>query len=185
MEIQHFTRPVAVTLLVGPVLWYLIFWIYYTYPLGSLTSPYLGAYVRVMNSPLHWFGSIFTVGFCLMPMFLLQYVKARFWPIPNQVGPWRTHRARDGRCRLRWRARSSACSCQQSRRRASLISRWTTRGVLGLLLPSGQPHPAATTSRSRPMSAATCSRRIPSSRMPCPSASARSSRRSTCNARAT
>jgi hypothetical protein len=86
MEIQHFTKPIVITLLIGPVVWYFVFWILYSYSIGELLSSlYTGAFYMVMASPFHWFVSIFTVIFALLPNFIVDFVKIRFYPIPNQI----------------------------------------------------------------------------------------------------
>ena len=86
LEVHHYTKPLVMTLLIGPICWFLLFWLLYTYSWHPLyVSSQLGAYVAIMNSPFHWFTSILTVGIAVMPFFLWTFVQTRFWPTPSHV----------------------------------------------------------------------------------------------------
>ena len=86
LEVQHFTKPVIATLLVGPLAWFLVFGILYSTSIGNITSPqYLGAFVEMFGSAFFWFVSIFSIGFAMLPIFVMEYLSATLWPIPNQI----------------------------------------------------------------------------------------------------
>ena len=85
MEIRHFTRPVIITLLIGPLAWIAFAGLYYSFTWGTLTSTHIGTFVQGMRSPFFWLTSFFTVAVAILPSYLINYFYVRTNPTPNDI----------------------------------------------------------------------------------------------------
>lgn len=79
----------AVTILIGPLTWFIFFAIQYRWDDWILLyqSPYFGAFNNVMMSTQFWASFFLAIGACMVPSMLEAFYKAWFYPTP--IGEWK------------------------------------------------------------------------------------------------
>ena len=76
------------TLFIGPVFWFLFTGFYYSFTWGTLTSDHMGTFLVMMQHPLFWLVTFFTVMFILLPGYDAHTAPSLCLPLPLVKTLW-------------------------------------------------------------------------------------------------